>query len=86
MACRLFGAKPLSEPIMNNCELDPEEQISVKFESKHNNLQWKKINLMNVICKMAAILSRPSCDNPRNVSFSGMYHVHAGIYKPISFE
>ena len=36
MACRLFGAKPLSEPIMNNCELDPEEQISVKFESKHN--------------------------------------------------
>ena len=32
MACRLFGAKPLSEPMLAYCQLDSWEQISVKFE------------------------------------------------------
>ena len=31
MACRLFDAKPLSEPIVGYCQLDPKEQTSVKF-------------------------------------------------------
>ena len=31
MACRLFGAKPLSEPMLSYCQLDPKEQTSVKF-------------------------------------------------------
>ena len=31
MACRLFGVKPLSEPVLGNCQLDPKEQTSVKF-------------------------------------------------------
>ena len=31
MACRLFGAKPLSKPMPGYYELDPEEQTSVKF-------------------------------------------------------
>ena len=34
MACRLFGAKPLSEPILPYCQLDHEEHISVKFYLK----------------------------------------------------
>ena len=34
MACRLFGAKSLSKPMLGNCQLDPSEQISVKFQSK----------------------------------------------------
>ena len=29
MVCRLIGAKQFSEPMMNYCLLDPEEQISV---------------------------------------------------------
>ena len=33
MACRLFGAKPLPEPMLPYCQLDPWEQSSVKFES-----------------------------------------------------
>ena len=33
MACRLFGAKPLPEPILAYCQIDSWEQISVKFES-----------------------------------------------------
>ena len=31
MACRLFGAKPLSEPMLDYCQLNPWEHISVKF-------------------------------------------------------
>ena len=31
MACRLFGAKPLSETMLGYCQLDPKEQTSVKF-------------------------------------------------------
>ena len=32
MTCRLFGAKPLPEPLVVYCKLDSWEQISVKFE------------------------------------------------------
>ena len=35
MACRLFGAKPLSEPMLAYCQLDSWEQISVKSEFYH---------------------------------------------------
>ena len=31
MACRLFGDKPLPEPMLEYCQLDPNEQTSVKF-------------------------------------------------------
>ena len=31
MACHLFGAKPLPEPTLTYCQLDPWEQTSVKF-------------------------------------------------------
>ena len=34
MACRLFGAKPLSEPMMLYSQLDRKEHISVKFYLK----------------------------------------------------
>ena len=31
MACRLFGGKPLSDPMPYDCQLDPKEQNSMKF-------------------------------------------------------
>ena len=31
MACSLFGAKPLSMPMLGYCQMDPSEQTSVKF-------------------------------------------------------
>ena len=34
MACRLFGAKPLPEPMLAYCQLDSWKHISVKFESE----------------------------------------------------
>ena len=42
MACRLFGAKPLPEPILAYCQLDSWEQISVKFESEFYNFHSRK--------------------------------------------
>ena len=55
MACRLFGAKPLSEPVLSHSQLDPQEQTSVKFESKHF---IHENAYENIVCGMAAILSR----------------------------
>ena len=44
MACRLFGAKPLSEPMLGYCQLDPWEQTSVEFRSKYKIFHsWKCI-------------------------------------------
>ena len=34
MACRLFGAKPLPEPMLTYCQMDPQEQMSMKSESE----------------------------------------------------
>ena len=42
MTCRLFGAKPLPEPMLVNCPLDPWEQTSVKFESKYKTFHSRK--------------------------------------------
>ena len=60
MACRLPGPKPLSEPMLGYCELDP-----------WNKLQWnlnrnlyifiQETAFENVVWKMASILSRPRC-------------------------
>ena len=37
MACRLFGAKSLSEPMEVFCQLDPWEQTSMKFISEYSD-------------------------------------------------
>ena len=41
-ACRLFGAKPLSQPMLGYCQLDLEEQTSVKFWSKYGTFHTRK--------------------------------------------
>ena len=59
MACRLFGAKLLSEPILSNCQLGPWKHISVIFKSKYSIFhRWKWLWNENVISKMLAILSQ----------------------------
>ena len=42
MARRLFGAKPLPEPMLNYCQLDSWEQISVEFESEFYQFHSRK--------------------------------------------
>ena len=42
MACRLFGTKPLPEPILAYCQSDTWEQISVKFQSEFYHFHSRK--------------------------------------------
>ena len=42
MAYRLIGAKPLSEPLLEYCWLDPQEQSSVKFQLKITHFHSRK--------------------------------------------
>ena len=60
MACRLFGAKPLPEPILAHCELNSWEHISVKFDSEcyHFHSRWR-----NWKCRLPQW--RPSCPGGR---------------------
>ena len=57
MACHLFGTKPLPEPKLTYCQLDPYEQTSMKFKSKYK-LFIQENTSEYVVCEMAAILSR----------------------------
>ena len=56
MACRLFGAKPLSEPMLPYCQLDPKEHISVKFCLKLRSFHSRKCTGK---CRLPK--GRPSC-------------------------
>ena len=51
MACRLDGAKPLSEPMLTYCELDPKEHISMKFYLELNILIEENA-CEHVVCEM----------------------------------
>ena len=42
MACRLFGAKPLSEPMIIYCHLYPMGHISIKYHSKFKSFYSNK--------------------------------------------
>ena len=62
MAGRLTDAKPLSEPMLDYCQLDPCEHISMKIYQ--NTAIFIEENAReNVVCEMASILSRPQCVN-----------------------
>ena len=47
MACGPFGAKPLSEPLLGYCQLDPNEQNSVIFFSS----KYKTFHSRKNVCK-----------------------------------
>ena len=49
MARRLFGAKPLPEPMLVYCKLDSWEQSSVKFESEFYHFHLKYALEINVV-------------------------------------
>ena len=60
MACRLFDAKPLPQPMLTYCQLDPNlSEIWIKITKNfiHKNA------FENAVCEMAAILSRESWVN-----------------------
>ena len=49
MAGRLFGAKPLSEPILTYCQLDLKEHISMKFKVFIQENALQKCRLQNCL-------------------------------------
>ena len=62
MACGLVGAKPLSKALLPYGQLDPKEHISVNFYSKGKSFHsWKYA--LNIVCEIAANVSRPQCYN-----------------------
>ena len=60
MAYCLVGAKPLSEPMLPYCQLDPKEHISVKLKLRFIHFQLGKC-ILNCHLQIAAILSWPQC-------------------------
>ena len=60
MTCRLAGAKPLSEPLLEYGWLDPWEQTSVKSQSMFY-IFIQENAFENVVRKLSAVLSRPQC-------------------------
>ena len=56
MAWGLSSAKPLSEPMQTNCQLDPKEHKSMQFYSKFK-IFIKENSFENVVCKMALLQS-----------------------------
>ena len=54
LACRLFGTKPLPEPMLTYGKLDTQEQTAAKFESKYKTFHswkciWKRADELTVM-------------------------------------
>ena len=66
MACRQISSKPLAQPRLTYCYLDPQKEIFVKFEHKYiSSLNFYARKFENVICldlnviSLASIFLRP---------------------------
>ena len=60
MACRLVGAKQLSETMMVYCQL---ASLETNFSEILIEIFFQENAFENVVWKMAVILSRPQCFN-----------------------
>ena len=73
MACRLDGAKPLSEPCWNIVNSTLRNKLQWTF-NRNSNIFIQENVLENVVCEMASILSRPQCVKMRGpISWQCMY-------------
>ena len=62
MACRLDGAKPFPEPMLDNVNWT----LINKFQwnvIRNSNIFIQENALQNVVCEMASILFMPQCVN-----------------------
>ena len=58
IACRLFDAKHLPEPVQVYCWLEIYEQMSVKLESKHEDPKfWSLCNLNHVALRCSVFIA-----------------------------
>ena len=78
MACCLFGAKPLSEPMLPYCQLDPKKHISVK--NLKFKFPFKEMHLKMLSAKVVAILPGLHVLNHNKRSEVQSTFVTLGIY------
>ena len=60
MACRLVGAKPLSEPMLDIVDWTLRNKLQWKIDRNSNIFIHEKA-FESVVWEMASILSRPQC-------------------------
>ena len=57
MACRLFGAKPLSKPMLGYCQFDVRNELQCNFNQITKLFILENV-YKSIVREMAAILSR----------------------------
>ena len=60
MVCRLFGAKPLSKPMIGYWQIGHSEQTSEQFPSKYHIFIHENASDC-IVCEVVAVLSRYQC-------------------------
>ena len=76
MASRLFGAKPLSEPVLVYLSIGSLGKNFNEILTKIQNFIHENAS-ENIVCERAAILSRPQCVNWRNTFQNPVYKMLA---------
>ena len=76
MACTLFGAMPLFEPMLPCCQLHPKENLSVKFHLKTQNFSFKKMHLTMSSAKWRPFVSASMCYMMRATFHHHSYQAH----------
>ena len=76
MACRLFGPKPLSQPMLDLCQLDRGNKLQWNL-NENSKLFIHENAFENSICEMAAILSRGRWVNQHQS------HTKQHVYMPL---
>ena len=64
MACRLFEAKPLPEPMLTYCELDILGQITLKFETNYDrshSREWLSLTAVRETADIGVHVVHSSC-------------------------
>ena len=59
MAYRMFGAKPSTASMLNDCHQDPKEHTSMSF-NLNTTIFFQENVFINVVCKMASIFVQGS--------------------------
>ena len=83
MACRLVGAKPLSEPMVEYCQLGPKEQTSVKSEAKFTHFHSRKCIWKHRLRNGGHFVSASMCSNNSACSelkYINLQWVYIGCY------
>ena len=68
MACRLDGAKPLPEPMLEYCYVGLLENISVKFQSEFKLYHWRRCPWKCRLRNDAQIVSASTCYGHKGIN------------------